>query len=100
MFLVRIPLSYGLGLLARRGADRLTSGAFRRIRGIPGDAAPEARDLSVKFRYVLGAVLVEAAAFAITKALADRGAEQVSRALTGRSAVAKGTELTAPAKRQ
>lgn len=86
MFLVRIPISFGLGLLARKGAERVTGSALQRMHGVPGNEKPDASDLDVKLRYILIAVAVESAVFAITKALADRGTEKAALALTGRSA--------------
>ena len=83
MVLVRLPISYAFGGLARAGAHRAVTSTLARVDGVEGDTSPEARDLTVKFRYVLFAVAVEALAFAIAKALADRGTEKVARALTG-----------------
>ncbi|MDQ8046276.1 MAG: DUF4235 domain-containing protein [Patulibacter sp.] len=86
MFLVRIPISFGLGMVARKGAERLSAAALGRVDGVPGTDRPEAKDLTVKLRYVLLAAALEATVFAITKALADRGAERLSMTLTGKSA--------------
>jgi hypothetical protein len=86
VFLVRIPISFGLGMVARKGAERLSAAALGRVEGVPGSDRPEAKDLSVKLRYVLLAAALESAVFAVTKALADRGTERVSMALTGKSA--------------
>ncbi len=86
MFLVRAPISIGLGLLARKGAERLNAAALGRVDGVPGTDRPEAKDLSVKLRYVLLAATIEAVVFAVTKALADRGTEKAALALTGKSA--------------
>ncbi len=86
MFLVRFPISFGLGLLARKGAEKVTGAALGRIDGVPGTDKPEPKDLHVKLRYILTAVAIEAVVFAVTKALADRGTEKVSLALLGKSA--------------
>lgn len=86
MFLVRAPISVGLGLLARKGAERLNAAALGRVDGVPGKDRPEAKDLSVKLRYVLLAATIEAIVFAVTKTLADRGTEKAALALTGKSA--------------
>lgn len=86
VFLVRVPITFGLGLLARKGAERVTGSALARMDGVPGNEKPDAADLNVKLRYILVAVAIESAVFAITKALADRGAEKAALALTGRSA--------------
>lgn len=83
MFVVRTPISIALGLLARKGAERVTGAAIGRMQGVPGDERPEAKDLSVKLRWVLLAAVVEAAAFTITKTLAERGAARVSQNLLG-----------------
>lgn len=83
MLVVRKPLSIGLGLLARKGAERATSAAIGRMQGVPGDERPDSKDLSVQLRWVVAAALVEAAAFTVTKVLADRGAERISQNLLG-----------------
>jgi hypothetical protein len=86
VFLVRVPISFGLGMAARKGAERLNAAALGRIDGVPGTDRPEAKNLSVKLRYVLAAAVLEAVVFSVTKALADRGTEKASLALTGKSA--------------
>lgn len=86
MFLVRIPISIALGLLARKGAEQVTSTLLARVDGVPGNERPEARNLEVKLRYVLLAATIEAVAFTLTRVLADRGAQRVTLALTGASA--------------
>jgi hypothetical protein len=86
VFLVRAPISVGLGLIARKGAERLNASVLGHVDGVPGNERPEAKDLGVKLRYVLLAAAVEALVFAITKTLADRGTEKVALALTGKSA--------------
>jgi Protein of unknown function (DUF4235) len=83
VFVVRTPISIALGLLARKGAERVTSQTIGRMQGVPGDERPEAKDLSVQLRWVLLAALVEAAAFTLTKTLADRGAARISKNLLG-----------------
>lgn len=83
MFVVRTPISIALGLLARKGAERVTASTIGRMQGVPGDERPEAKDLSVQLRWVLLAALVEAAAFTITRTLADRGAARISQNLLG-----------------
>ncbi|MFT4035612.1 MAG: DUF4235 domain-containing protein [Patulibacter sp.] len=83
MFVVRAPLSIALGLLARKGAERVTGATINRMQSVPGDERPDAKDLSVQLRWVLVAALVEAAAFTITKTLADRGAARISQNLLG-----------------
>ncbi|MBO9531646.1 MAG: DUF4235 domain-containing protein [Solirubrobacteraceae bacterium] len=83
MFVVRTPISIALGLLARKGAERVTSQALGRVHGVPGNETPDAKDLSVKLRWVLLAALIEAAAFSLTKTLADRGAARISTNLLG-----------------
>lgn len=83
MFVVRTPISIALGLLARKGAERVTASTIGRMQGVPGDERPEAKDLSVQLRWVLLAALVEAAAFTVTKVLADRGAARISQNLLG-----------------
>ncbi|MEH3054466.1 MAG: DUF4235 domain-containing protein [Patulibacter minatonensis] len=83
MFIVRTPVSIALGLVARKGAERVTGAALGRMQGVPGDESPDAKDLSVKLRWVLLAAVVEAAAFTITKTLADRGAAKISQNLLG-----------------
>lgn len=85
MFLVRVPLSVGLGLLARKGAERLTAATLGRVDGVPGEDRPDAKDLNVKLRYVLLAAGFEAVVFAVAKALADRGTQKAALALTGKS---------------
>lgn len=85
MFLVRTPISLGLGLLARKGAERLNAVALSHVDGVPGNDRPEAKDLSVKLRYVLLAAAFEAIVFAVAKTLAERGTEKASLALTGKS---------------
>ncbi len=70
-------------MLARKGAERVTASTIGRMQGVPGDERPEAKDLSVQLRWVLLAALVEAAAFTITRTLADRGAARISRNLLG-----------------
>jgi hypothetical protein len=82
--LVRLPISYAFGTLARAGAHRAVASTLARVDGVDGETSPEARDLSVKLRYVLFAAAIEALAFALAKALADRGTEKVSRALIGK----------------
>lgn len=86
MFLVRAPISLGLGMLARKGAERLNAAAIGKIDGVPGEDRPEAKNLSVQLRWVLLAAAIEAVVFAVTKTLADRGTEKVALALTGKSA--------------
>jgi Protein of unknown function (DUF4235) len=83
VFVVRAPISIALGLLARKGAERLTGATIHRMQGVPGDERPDAKDLSVQLRWVLLSALVEAAAFTLTKVLADRGAARISRNLLG-----------------
>ena len=83
---MRVPISFGLGMLARKGAERVNAAALGHVDGVPGTDRPEAKDLSVKLRYVLLAVAIEAIVFSVTKALADRGTEKVALALTGKSA--------------
>lgn len=73
-------------MVARKGAERFSAAALGRVDGVPGTDRPEAKDLTVKLRYVLLAAALEATVFAVTKALADRGTERVSMALTGKSA--------------
>ena len=86
VFLVRFPISFGLGMLARKGAERVNAAALGRVDGRSGHDRPEAKDLAVKLRYVLAAAAIEAVVFAVTKTLADRGTEKVALALTGKSA--------------
>jgi hypothetical protein len=85
VFLVRAPIAIGLGLVARKAAERLTASTLGHVDGVPGDSRPEAKDLGVKLRYVLLAAAIEALAFAIAKTLADRGTEKAALALTGKS---------------
>ena len=83
MFVVRTPISIALGLVARKGAERVTGSAIGHLQGVDGDERPDAKDLSVQLRWVLLAALIEAAAFTITKTLADRGAARISQNLLG-----------------
>lgn len=86
MFLVRAPISLGLGLLARKGAERLNAATLGKIDGVPGEERPEAKNLDVQLRYVVLGAIVEAVFFAVAKTLADRGTERAALALTGKSA--------------
>ncbi len=86
VFLVRAPISVGLGLLARKGAEHLNAAVLGRVDGVPGNERPEAKNLQVQLRYVLLAATIEAIVFAVTKTLADRGTERAALALTGKSA--------------
>lgn len=90
MFLVRAPISIGLGLLARKGAERMNAAAIGRMDGVPGKDRPEAKDLSVQLRYVLLAAAIEALVFAVTKTLAERGTAKAALALTGKSTTHQG----------
>lgn len=83
---MRLPISIGLGIVARKGAERLNAAALGRVDGVPGHDTPEAKDLDVKLRYVVLAAALEGLVYAVTKALADRGTEKVSLALLGKSA--------------
>lgn len=85
MFLVRAPISVGLGLIARKGAERMNASVLSHVDGVPGNERPEAKDMGVKLRYVLLAAAIEALVFAITKTLAERGTEKAALALTGKS---------------
>lgn len=86
MFLVRIPISIALGLLARKGAEQATTALLSRVDGVPGNERPEAKNLDVRLRYVVLAAAIEAVAFAVTKVVADRSAQRVTLALTGSTA--------------
>lgn len=85
VFLVRLPISIGLGILARKGAERFSAAALGRVDGVPGHDRPEPKDLNVGLRYVLLGAAIEGVVFAVTKALADRGTEKASLVLTGKS---------------
>ncbi|MDO9355862.1 MAG: DUF4235 domain-containing protein [Solirubrobacteraceae bacterium] len=86
MFLVRLPISIGLGMLARKGAERLSAAALGRVDGVPGHDRPEPKDMNVQLRYVILGAALEGVVFAVTKALADRGTEKASLVLLGKSA--------------
>lgn len=86
---MRIPISIALGMLARKGAEQLTSAMLSRVEGVPGNERPEPNDLDVKLRYALLAAAIEGIVFAVTRALADRGTQRVSLALTGQTGNSK-----------
>lgn len=81
-----MPISIALGLLARKGAERVTGATIGRMQGIDGDKSPDAKDLTVQLRWVLAAAVIEALAFTLAKTLADRGAERVAWSLAGKPA--------------
>lgn len=89
MFLVRVPVSIALGLVARKGAERVTGVAIGRLHGIDGDKSPEGKDLSVPLKWALAATIFEAIAFAVARTLADRGTEKIALSLSGKPAPAQ-----------
>ena len=79
-----MPVSIAFGLLARKGAERVTGRAIGQLHGFEGDKSPDAKDLNVQLRWVLAAAVIEAIAFTVAKTLADRGAERLAWTVSGK----------------